>query len=126
MRVRVCKLLLAFGKCNQDQPQLLVPGKGLRLQFGLGLGLGLGLGWCWVSGLPVEAGGDDFHKLARLANAATKLKMPRHAQRNAVHPPPLPHVLQFPTLSNKFNDLLVRKSATKAASLKQQQQQQLE
>lgn len=59
----------------------------------VGVGLGLGLG---VSGLPVEAGGDDFHKLARLANAATKLKMPRHAQRNAVHPPPLPHVLQFP------------------------------
>lgn len=57
----------------------------VRVGVGVGLGLGLGLG---VSGLPVEAGGDDFHKLARLANAATKLKMPRHAQRNAVHPPP--------------------------------------
>lgn len=86
----------------------------------VGVGVGLGLG---VSGLPVEAGGDDFHKLARLANAATKLKMPRHAQRNAVHPPPPRVAVPSLSPSNKFNDLLVRKSATKAASLKQQQQQ---
>lgn len=100
------------------------PRVAVAVRVGVGVRFGAGMG---VSGLPVEAGGDDFHKLARLANAATKLKMPRHAQRNAVHPPPLPHVLQFPhplSLSNKFNDLLVRKSATKAASLKQQQQQQ--
>lgn len=91
---------------------------GVRVGAGVAAGARAG-----VSGLPVEAGGDDFHKLARLANAATKLKMPRHTQPNAVQPPPL--VLQF-SLSNKFNDLLVRKSATKAASLKQQQQQEQE
>lgn len=59
------------------------PGQGLRLQLPWVLGAGR------RRGVSVEAGGDDFHKLARLANAATKLKMLRHAQC-AHHPLPLP------------------------------------
>lgn len=61
------------------------PGQGLRLQLPWVLGAGR------RRGVSVEAGGDDFHKLARLANAATKLKMLRHAQcaHHPLHLPPI-------------------------------------
>ena len=100
----VCKLVLAFGKCNQDQPRC---GCGFRLELELEMEMGLGLEFRFRTRFELGFFSDSTNRHA--SKCSDKIE-------NGATPNALP-ASWCCTAPNKFNDLLVRKSATKAAPL---------